>query len=120
SHAARTGRRVRPSLRRAVARPGGVRGTGGRRKAGGGSTRHASSSFHLRAQRREEGRTMTRDRREAGGGRREVESGRGRASTSVFRLPPSVSPASPLDLAAFDEDDRSGFSWRLVRRFGPY
>src|SRR5439155_10290428 len=29
-------------------------------------------------------------------------------------------PASPLDLAAFDEDYRSGFSWRLVGRFGPY
>src|SRR5919202_2136082 len=29
-------------------------------------------------------------------------------------------PASPLDLAAFDEDYTSGFNWRLVGRFGPY
>src|SRR5437762_2719927 len=29
-------------------------------------------------------------------------------------------PASPLDLAAFDEDYKSGFSWHLVGRFGPY
>src|SRR5947209_5817193 len=30
------------------------------------------------------------------------------------------SSASPLDLAAFDEDYTGGFSWRLVGRFGPY
>ena len=29
-------------------------------------------------------------------------------------------PASPLDLAAFDEDYTGGFNWRLVGRFGPY
>jgi ABC-type multidrug transport system fused ATPase/permease subunit len=30
------------------------------------------------------------------------------------------SSASPLDLAAFDEDYTGGFNWRLVGRFGPY
>ena len=39
--------------------------------------------------------------------------------------PPSAAyrrrgPASPLDLAAFDEDYAGGFNWRMVGRFGPY